>query len=357
MKKSNIPEELEILLKGRVQGVGLRKKIKGFADNSGLRGFVVNEEEGSVRVLIQGERKSLTVFNRWINTNPGVSFIKNIEKVYEGKKRIKKYKSFTINKKESFFKDQFKSFFNLLRYFFRFSFFQQNNSRIPVHVVIIPDGNRRWAKKRGLKKVAGHEKSARYENILSLFNEAKKLGVKYVSFWGFSTENWRREKEERDFIFGLILKILEKLRKDFHKDKVGFRHFGRRDRLPLKLVRKIEKIEEETKKYNNFGVQLCLDYGGRDEILRAVNRILKSGNRGKKISEKDFLNYLDSKGIPDPDLIIRTSGEKRLSGLMPFQSVYSELYFTKKPFPLFDAGELRKAVREFGKRKRRFGGD
>jgi len=129
---------------------------------------------------------------------------------------------------------------------------------------------------------------------------------------------------------------------------------GRKDRLPRKLVKALRKLEEETHDYSDFNVQLCLDYGGRDEIIRAVNKMLKSGV--KKVDEKMFSDNLDSAGIPDPDLIIRTSGEKRLSGLLPFQSVYAELYFSDSYFPDFDALELRKAVKSFGNRVRRFGG-
>ena len=121
------------------------------------------------------------------------------------------------------------------------------------------------------------------------------------------------------------------------------------------MIDEIEKLEDETKKFDSFNVNLCLDYGGRDEIVRVMNKILKSGK--KEINENDFAEYLDSAGIPEPDLIIRTSGENRTSGFMPFQAAYAELYFADVHFPDFDAGELKKAISEFGKRKRRFGGN
>lgn len=228
-------------------------------------------------------------------------------------------------------------------------------NKIPKHVAIIPDGNRRWARNKGLIGTKGHKKAAEYDNVLSILDETKKLKTKFLSIWGFSTENWKRSKTEIKIIFHLILKITRKLRKDAHKNKTRFRFFGRRDRIPKKLREELENLEKETKKYKEFNVQLCLDYGGRDEIVRAVNKILKE--KKKKIDEKSFEKYLDSSGIPDPDLIIRTSGEKRISGFMPFQSAYSELYFVEKNFPDFGGKDIRKAINEFGKRKRRFGGD
>lgn len=224
---------------------------------------------------------------------------------------------------------------------------------MPMHVSIIPDGNRRWAREKGLVASEGHRKSGSYEHIRVLFDEARRLGIKYLSFWGFSTENWKREKKEIEEIFRLVLKAIEQWRDDAHENKIRFRHFGRKDRLPKNLVSEIEKLEKETEKYSDFNVCICLDYGGRDEIVRAVNKILGSGM--KKIDEKEFAKYLDSFDVPDPDLIIRTSAEYRTSGFMPFQSAYSEWYFADVHFPDFDACELRKSVEEFSKRKRNLG--
>lgn len=228
------------------------------------------------------------------------------------------------------------------------------SENIPNHVVVIPDGNRRWAKEKGLFVSAGHYRSAGYDNVKSLLNEAKNLGIKYITFWGFSTENWSREGEEVKSIFELISNLLDKLEKEAQENKIRFKQFGRKDRLPNELMSKIERLEEKTKKYSDLNVQLCLDYGGRDELIRAVNKMISDGV--KKVDEKIFEEYLDTKGIPEPDLIIRTSGEKRLSGMMPFQSVYSELYFADCYFPDFDALELKKAVEDYQKRQRRFGG-
>ncbi|MDO8627652.1 MAG: undecaprenyl diphosphate synthase family protein, partial [Candidatus Diapherotrites archaeon] len=200
--------------------------------------------------------------------------------------------------------------------------------------------------------------------------------------------------------FDLVSDFVDKYKQDLHKDKIRFRHIGRKERLPKELSKKLIDLEKQTKNYDEFNVQLYLDYGGRDELLRAINKLLKSerfrnknnspileGGRGraisrlgssrdgggvrsrvgggntnlrkknKEITEEEFKKYLDTNSIPDPDLIIRTSGEYRLSGFMPFQSTYSELYFTDKHFPDFNTAELRKAIQEFSKRKRRFGGD
>lgn len=223
---------------------------------------------------------------------------------------------------------------------------------IPKHVVIIPDGNRRWAKERSMKPWEGHAKAGTYDNLNALFQEAKRLGVKYMSFWGFSTENWKRDKKEVEIIMRLILKGLNEFEEKMESD-IRFVHVGRKDRLMNKLVEQIKNLEEKTKNNSGLYVILCLDYGGRDEIVRAVNKIVGEGD--KLESEEDFSKYLDTKVIPDPDLIIRTGGEIRLSGFMPYQSTYAELYFTDVYYPDFDPVELRRAVSEYSRRQRRFG--
>ena len=224
---------------------------------------------------------------------------------------------------------------------------------IPQHVAIIPDGNRRWAKARGFMVSYGHIKSGDYKHTKSLVSEAKKLGVKYLSLWAFSTENWSRPKNEREVIFDLVLNTVDKFRKDASKDKIKFKFIGRKDRLPKNLISDLLKLENETKNFSGITVVLCLDYGGRDEILRAVNQAIKS--KLKRVNEKKFSKLLDTSKIPDVDLIIRTAEEKRTSGFMPFQSVYSELYFAKPCFPDFGKRELKKAIEDFEKRKRNFG--
>ena len=155
------------------------------------------------------------------------------------------------------------------------------------------------------------------------------------------------------------MKTLQEILKEFEEKaivkEIKFKHLGRKDRLPKKVIKAIEELEKATEKFDKFYVQICMDYGGRDEIVRAVNKLLRAGVH--EVKEDDIDRYLDSSGIPDPDLIIRTSGEKRISGFMPYQATYSELYFTDVNFPDFGPDELRKAVEDFSKRKRTFGRD
>ena len=339
---------LEIILFGRVQGIGLRKRIKKFADLNNLKGFVENLDNGSVRILALGRPSHIAKLLKWLDLSPKFSKISRVEA--KNKKTLREYNGFSIRRKNSFLIDKIMSFGSLAR-----SFFMKETSKVPLHIAIIPDGNRRWARKKGMKETEGHRKSVEHSKIMSLFDEARRLGVKYVSVWGFSTENWKREKEEINYLFNLIERFVKELKRESSKNKIRFRHFGRKDRLPKKLVSKMDELERESAKYSDFNIQLCLDYGGRDEIVRAVNRVLK--DKKKRVDEGVFSSYLDSAEIPDVDLIIRTSGEKRSSGFMPFQSAYAEFYFVKKCFPDFGKKDLRKAIQEFGKRKRRFGGN
>src|SRR3989344_6633000 len=370
--------ETKIDVYGRVQGIGFRKKIKEIAENLQLKGSIKNNADGSVTIIAHGDKKKLEEFHSILKNNPGFSKINNI--FMNENESIENNHSFKIKKNGTFLNDKTKSIINLGKYILK------PKTNIPLHVAIIPDGNRRWAKHLGKEATFGHYQSANYENLKSLFNEAKKLGVKYFSIWGFSTENWKRDDNEIKNIFQLVENFIDRYQKDLHKDKIRFRHIGRKERLPVSLMIKLEKLEKETKNYTEFNVQLYLDYGGRDELIWAVNKLLKSerfrnknnspireGGRGmaedmsksrtkrtkknKEITEEEFKKYLDTNSIPDPDLIIRTSGEYRLSGFLPFQSVYSELYFTDKHFPDFNIIELRKALQEYSKRKRRFGGN
>lgn len=223
---------------------------------------------------------------------------------------------------------------------------------IPKHVAIIPDGNRRWAKRKRIPIKLVYQISGDYQRAKKNAEEAKRLGIKYFSIWTFSTENWRRNKEEIRYTFETINKFLDSMMQNAEKDKTRFKWLGRKDRISKETLRKLNNLEAKTKKYKGFTLVFCIDYGGRDEIIRSVNKAVK--NR-KTVSEKSFKNLLDTKDIPDPDLIIRTGGEKRLSGLMPFQATYSELYFTDKFFPDFNAKDLKEAVEEFTNRKRNFG--
>ena len=223
---------------------------------------------------------------------------------------------------------------------------------VPLHISLIPDGNRRWAVRQGLKKTKGYSVIA-YDFLEGLFLEAKRLGIEYFSFWGFSTENWNRPKKEIDFLFNHFLKNSAALLNGAIKYKIGIKHIGRKDRLPKKVVQELKRLEEATENYQAFTLQLCMDYGGRDELIRAVNKIIQSGV--KEINEKQISSFLDTDDVPDPDLIIRTSGEQRTSGFMPYQSTYAELYFSSVYFPDFGPEQLREAVEEFARRKRNFG--
>lgn len=223
----------------------------------------------------------------------------------------------------------------------------------PKHICIIPDGNRRWAKAHGLKPWEGHRVATSSERVVSLLEEAIRLGVPYLTFWAFSTENWQRDKKEIQMLFDLFREGFRLFKKEFVKNQARFLHIGRKDRIPTDIVEQMRELEELTKNFKRINVQICLDYGGRDELLRAVNVLLKKGK--KEIKEEDLVSALDTSSIPDPDLIIRTSGERRLSGFMSFQSAYAELYFPLVSFPEFGPSELRLAVKEFGRRKRNFG--
>ena len=228
--------------------------------------------------------------------------------------------------------------------------------RIPRHIAIIMDGNGRWAKKRGLPRTAGH--AARAETFRKIATRCKNLGLEYLTVYAFSTENWKRPPEEVAAIMTLLEKyLLEAIEK---MEKEGIRLFIMGDMAPLspRLRELAELTAEISKKLEGFQVNLCLNYGGRDEIVRAVRKYAqdyKSGLVGG-LDEEGFGRYLYSAGIPDPDLIIRPSGELRLSNFLIWQSAYSELYFTDVLWPDFSEAELDRAIEAYSRRERRFGG-
>lgn len=225
---------------------------------------------------------------------------------------------------------------------------------IPQHVVIIPDGNRRWAEEKSLPANHGHMQG--YERVSELIPEARALGIKYLTFWSFSTENWNRSKEEVDALLGIITQGLRELKKQYasakNEDRGRFVHIGRKDRLNDEILTLIASLEEETKEYSDFCLCIAIDYGGEDELNRAEKRLRESGDTGKSLS--DFLDTTLLQ-IPSPDLIIRTSGEYRTSGFMPLQSAYSEWYFDTALFPDFDKESFHKAIAVYSGRQRRFG--
>ncbi len=227
-----------------------------------------------------------------------------------------------------------------------------SNNNIPQHIAIIPDGNRRWAKDKGLPAVEGHRKSA--QNFEDILMKAKELGIKCVSAWSFSTENWKRSEEEIGFLFDLLRSMFKRYKKRFLEEEVRFVHLGRKDRVPKDVKDIIEDLEESTKNNSKLTIALGLDYGGHDELVRAVKKLL---SKGLEVTEENIEKCLDTAGLPPLDLIIRTSGEKRLSGFMSWQNAYAELYFYDKHFPDFGPEELEKAIKDYAQRNRRFGGD
>jgi undecaprenyl diphosphate synthase len=222
----------------------------------------------------------------------------------------------------------------------------------PKHVAIIPDGNRRWAKQHGLIASMGHRKAVEEGKLRSFYTAAKERGVKCISLWGFSTENWKRSELEKKNLFEIFEGVIDSLSKDLMQDKIRFIHVGRKDRLPAFLFAKIAKLQKETESFDDFILCLALDYGGRDEILRATKKLQ---NSGLEATEENFSKCLDTSDLPVLDLVIRTGGDQRLSGFMPYQCVYSELLFLDKFFPDFNEGDLIEAIDNFGNRGRRFG--
>lgn len=231
-----------------------------------------------------------------------------------------------------------------------------SENKVPTHVAIIYDGNRRWAKDRDLPEDQGHKVGA--QNVVdNVVKYGKTYGVKYLTLWLFSTENWKRSKGEVKFIWNLFRKYFSEFSQKFIEEEIRFHHIGRKDRLPSDVVSFIKDLEERTCGYDKYHLCLALDYGGRDEIVRAVRSVIESGLDPEDVTEEVFSQYLDTKDIPDPDLIIRTSGEIRFSGFLPWQGAYAELYVSEKNGPDFDNEEFEKALESFSKRNRRFGGD
>jgi undecaprenyl diphosphate synthase len=223
----------------------------------------------------------------------------------------------------------------------------------PQHVAIIMDGNGRWAKKRGLPRLVGH--NAGGDNIRPVVKIFADHGVKYLTLYMFSTENWNRPKIEVAGLLSLLAKKIGQETQAFHQENIRLVHLGRLDRMSQKLREKVRAAVELTK--NNTGLTLCLafDYGGRDEIVQAARRIASAGIPGDNIDESVFTRYLYSPDIPDPDLVIRTGGENRLSNFLLWQAAYSELYFTPVLWPDFGLKDVEEALSEYKLRQRRFG--
>lgn len=228
---------------------------------------------------------------------------------------------------------------------------------IPKHVAIIMDGNRRWAKKRGLPTQLGHSEGA--NTLEKMADICEDLGIKYLTVYAFSTENWKRSEEEVDHLMKLLAKHIKDFDKRIKNRNVRFRLVGEISRLNKDLQNGIREIEERTKNNTGLTVNIAINYGGRAEIAIATQKIAEDVKNDKikieDINEELIYKYLQTKESPDPDLLIRTGGEQRLSGFLLWQSSYSELYFTDVLWPDFDKKELEKAIEEFNNRKRNFG--
>ena len=223
----------------------------------------------------------------------------------------------------------------------------------PQHVAIIMDGNGRWAKKRHLPRLVGH--NAGSENIRPVAKIFANYGVKYLTLYMFSTENWSRPRPEVAGLLSLLGRKIDQETQAFHQENIRLIHLGRLDRLSRKLREKVKAAVELTK--NNTGLTLCLafDYGGRDEIVQAARRIADAGIPGNNIDESVVARYLYNPNIPDPDLVIRTAGESRLSNFLIWQAAYSEFYFTPVLWPDFGLKDVEEALSEYKHRQRRFG--
>lgn len=229
---------------------------------------------------------------------------------------------------------------------------------IPNHVAIILDGNGRWAKKKGMPRTYGHVKGC--ENLEKICSVAKELGVKYLTVYAFSTENWKRSKEEVDALMKLFRNYMKKCIKISRDNKMQVRVIGDPTEFDPDLQEKIKELEEYSSQYDELYFQIALNYGSRDEIKRAVQKMAEDVKAEKlnpeEISERTISDYLDTKGLPDPDLLIRTSGEERLSNFLMWQLAYTEFYFTDVAWPDFNKAEFEKAIAKYNQRDRRFGG-
>ncbi|MCY4392793.1 MAG: isoprenyl transferase [Chloroflexi bacterium] len=226
-------------------------------------------------------------------------------------------------------------------------------SRVPGHIAIIMDGNGRWATQRGLPRAAGHRAGA--ENIRRVIERFAEHDVRYVTLFAFSTENWNRPASEVSVIFQLIDRFLQRELDNMQRDNVRVRHFGHIEQLPRPLAERIEDAVEVTRTNDGLMLNICLSYGSRDEIVTAVQRIAEAGIPAGEIDEETVSAHLLTGGLPDPDLVIRTAGEQRISNFLLWQNAYAELYFTSAYWPDFGREDVDLALAEYGHRKRKFG--
>lgn len=238
----------------------------------------------------------------------------------------------------------------------------ENSKTIPTHVVLLPDGNRRWARERGLASIEGH--LAGQQNILKFTRYCKEKGVKILTAFGFSAENWSRPKKEVKYLMQLLERGFQAEIKKHKEAKnnpnllgtgIKIRVIGQKEKLPQSLQKVIKRLEDLTKDNKDFILNLAVSYSGRWDILQAIKKIIKEKTPLKKINEVFFEKYLSTENLPAPDLVIRTSGEKRISNFLLWQTAYAELYFSDKYWPDFSKKDFELALEEYAKRQRRFG--
>jgi undecaprenyl diphosphate synthase len=230
---------------------------------------------------------------------------------------------------------------------------EKKNNSLPKHIGIIMDGNRRWARKNNLPSFAGHREGSK--TLEKMLDWCLELGIEIVSVYAFSTENWKRSSGEVKFLMELVKRFLRKKSPGISRKGCRIIFIGKKEKIPLSLQKEIEKAEELTRKNKKIILQMVFNYGGRAEIAEALKKIVKKRIPAEKITLEIISRNLWTGNLPDPDLIIRPGGEKRLSGFLIWQSAYSELYFTPKYWPEFSRKDFEKALKEFAGRKRRFG--
>ena len=226
--------------------------------------------------------------------------------------------------------------------------------RLPRHVAIIMDGNGRWAISRGLPRLAGHK--AGTENLRRVIRASVEFGIKYLTIYAFSTENWGRPPEEVQGLLHILEDVIDRELGELHKEGVQLKHIGRLERLAPMLQEKVLAAIELTKNNDKLVLSVAFNYGGRDEIVQAIQRMMKDGIEPEKVTDGLVSQYLYTAGVPDPDLIIRTSGELRVSNFLIWQGAYAELYSTPTYWPDFDKDEYRRALETYAQRERRYGG-
>ena len=225
--------------------------------------------------------------------------------------------------------------------------------KIPTHVAIIMDGNGRWALERGLPRLSGHR--AGTENLREVIESCAEFGIKYLTIYAFSTENWKRPKEEIQGLMRIFKNMIDRELQNLHENGVQLRHIGSLDKIDKELQKRVKEAIQLTKDNQTLVLNVAFNYGGRDEILQAVKKIIDNGHDGEDLDAEEFSKYLYTADSPDPDLIIRTSGEYRCSNFMIWQGAYSEWYFTPTYWPDFNREELLNALVAYNQRDRRYG--